>query len=284
MTLLELIYPVTAYITWSMDPDIFRIPGLDWPVRWYGLMWALGLIASQQIMYHIFKVEGRPAKDIDTLTIYIVLATLIGARFGHFLFYDISVFWTDPLSIIKPPYAGLASHGGAIGILIGLYLYCRKLGYNYLWMVDRLVIVVCVTGAAIRLGNFLNSEMIGTETTVPWAFIFEQIDNVPRHPAQLYEAIYCMLLGVWLYFIWKNRRSVVSNGYIFSIFLIVLWSLRFVDEFFKLNQERFEDDLMLNMGQILSIPFVLAGIMLFVKTRKPGDNSPFRRVVEKQGD
>lgn len=265
------------YITWSVSPDIFKLPWVDWPVRWYGLMWALGLIISQQVMYYIFKKENRPAEHIDTLTLYIVVATLVGARLGHFLFYDPGVFISDPLSIILPPYAGLASHGGAIGILIGLWLYCRKLNYNYLWMVDRLVIVVCITGACIRLGNLLNSEILGKATDVPWAFIFTKIDNVPRHPAQLYEAIYCVLLFVLLFYIWKSKRAVVSNGFIFSIFLIVLWSLRFVDEFFKISQESFEDDMMLNMGQILSIPFVLVGIILMIKTYKPGNNNPFRR-------
>lgn len=264
------------YITWSVSPDIFTIPWVDWPVRWYGLMWAVGLIISQQVMYYIFKKEDRPAEHIDTLTLYIVIATLVGARFGHFLFYDPGVFLSDPLSIILPPYAGLASHGGAIGILIGLWLYCRKLNYNYLWMVDRLVIVVCITGACIRFGNLLNSEILGKQTDVPWAFIFTAIDNVPRHPAQLYEAIYCVLLFALLFWIWKNKRAVVSNGFIFSIFLIVLWSLRFVDEFFKISQESFEDDMIINMGQILSIPFVLAGIFLLIKTYKPGNNSPFR--------
>jgi len=257
-----------SYISWSVDPEIFTIPGVNWPIRWYGLMWAIGLILSQQIMYHIFKVEQRPAKDVDTLTLYIILAAFLGARFGHFLFYDPSVFLTDPLSIILPPYAGLASHGGAIGILIGLYLYCRKLNYNYFWMVDRLVIVVCITGGFIRVGNLMNSEMIGIPTTVPWAFIFEHIDNVPRHPAQLYEAIYCFLLFGLLYYIWKVKRHQVATGFIFGVFLVVLWSLRFVDEFFKEVQEPFEENLPLNMGQILSIPFVIAGIVILIKTRK----------------
>jgi prolipoprotein diacylglyceryltransferase len=143
-------------------------------------------------------------------------------------------------------------------------------------MVDRLVIVVCITGACIRFGNLLNSEILGRQTDVPWAFIFTNIDNVPRHPAQLYEAIYCVILFGLLFYIWKVKRAVVSNGFIFSIFLIVLWSLRFVDEFFKISQESFEDDMILNMGQILSIPFVLAGIVLMIKTYKPGNNNPFR--------
>lgn len=259
---------IVSYITWSVDPEIFTIPGIDWPIRWYGLMWAIGLILSQQVMYHIFKVEERPAKDVDTLTLYIIIATFLGARLGHFLFYDPSVFITDPLSIILPPYAGLASHGAAIGILTGLYLFCRKLKYNYFWMVDRLVIVVCITGAFIRLGNLMNSEIIGIPTDVPWAFVFTHIDNVPRHPAQLYEAIYCFLLFGLLYYIWKNKRNQVSTGFIFGVFLVVLWSLRFVDEFFKEDQEAFEENLVLNMGQILSIPFVIAGIIILIKTRE----------------
>lgn len=258
-----------SYITWNVNPDIFKIPGTDWPVRWYGLMWALGLIFAQQGMYYIFKKEGRPAKDVDSLTVYIILATLIGARLGHFLFYDPSVFITDPLQILLPPYAGLASHGGAIGILIGLGLFCRKHKYNYLWMVDRLVIVVCITGGFIRLGNLLNSEIIGTPATVPWAFIFTHVDNVPRHPAQLYEAIYCFLLFTLLFFIWKRKRTTMRNGFIFGIFLVVLWSLRFIDEFFKISQERFEDTLPLNMGQILSIPFIIIGIIILIRTSKP---------------
>lgn len=257
-----------SFITWNLDPDIFKIPGTDWPVRWYGLMWAVGLVISQQVMYYIFKDEDKPAKDVDTLTLYILIATLLGARLGHFLFYDPSVFVTDPLEIILPPYSGLASHGAAAGILLGLYFFCRKLNYNYLWMVDRLVIVVCITGGFIRLGNFLNSEILGKPTDVPWAVIFERVDSIPRHPAQLYEAIYCFLLFALLFYIWKQKRNKVSNGFIFGIFLVVLWSLRFVDEFFKEVQEPFEQNLPLNMGQILSIPLVITGIIILIRTRK----------------
>jgi prolipoprotein diacylglyceryl transferase len=259
---------IISFIHWNVNPDIYTIPGLDWPIRWYGLMWALGLIISQQVMYHMFNKEGKPAKDVDTLTLYIVIATLVGARLGHFLFYDPSVFITDPLQIIRPPYAGLASHGAAIGILTGLYFFCRKLNYNYLWMVDRLVIVVCITGGFIRLGNLLNSEIPGKPTDVPWAFIFERMDNIPRHPAQVYEAIYCFLLFAILFCIWKTKRDTVKNGFIFGVFLVVLWSLRFIDEFFKEVQEPFEEGMILNMGQILSIPLVITGLIILLKTRK----------------
>jgi prolipoprotein diacylglyceryl transferase len=199
---------------------------------------------------------------------YILISTVLGARLGHFLFYEPSRFLTDPLDILMPPYSGLASHGAAIGILIGLWLFCRKLKYNYLWMVDRLVIVVCITGACIRLGNLINSEMIGLPTDLPWAFIFTRIDNIPRHPAQLYEALYCIALFFVLFYLWKTRAARLGNGFIFGLFLIVLWTLRFIDEFFKVNQVEFEDHQLLNMGQVLSIPFILVGIFLLFWSTK----------------
>ena len=199
---------------------------------------------------------------------YILISTILGARLGHFLFYEPSRFLTDPLDILMPPYSGLASHGAAIGILIGLWLFCRKLKYNYLWMVDRLVIVVCITGACIRLGNLINSEMIGLPTDLPWAFIFTRIDNIPRHPAQLYEALYCIALFFLLFYLWKTRAARLGNGFIFGLFLIVLWTLRFIDEFFKVNQVEFEDHQLLNMGQVLSIPFILVGIFLLFWSAK----------------
>jgi prolipoprotein diacylglyceryl transferase len=238
-------------------------------------MWVLGFIISQQVMYYIFQRENRPRKDVDTLTMYILISTILGARLGHFLFYEPSRFLTDPLDILMPPYSGLASHGAAIGILIGLWLFCRKLKYNYLWMVDRLVIVVCITGACIRLGNLINSEMIGLPTDLPWAFIFTRIDNIPRHPAQLYEALYCVALFFVLFYLWKIRAARLGNGFIFGLFLIVLWTLRFIDEFFKVNQVEFEDHQLLNMGQVLSIPFILVGIFLLFWSAKQ------KKIVEK---
>jgi phosphatidylglycerol---prolipoprotein diacylglyceryl transferase len=200
---------------------------------------------------------------------YLLVATIVGARLGHFLFYEPSRFLTDPLEILLPPYAGLASHGGVIGVLIARGLYCRNLNYNYLWMVDRLAIVGCITGAFIRLGNLVNSEMIGVPTDVPWAFIFTRYDSTPRHPAQLYEALYCLALFGVLFYLWKTRAARLGNGFIFGLFMIVLWTLRFVDEFFKVNQVEFEDHQLLNMGQVLSIPFILVGVFfMFWSTRQ----------------
>jgi phosphatidylglycerol---prolipoprotein diacylglyceryl transferase len=271
------------YITWNPNPDIFTIPGIDWPLKWYGVMWLLGFVLSQQFMFHFFKKDGKPVEDVETLTLYIFIATIFGARFGHFLFYEPSAFIENPLQIILPPYAGLASHGAAIGILTGLYLFCRNKNYNYFWMLDRLVIVVALTGGFVRIGNLINSEIVGTETTVPWAFIFVQHDNVPRHPGQLYEAIFCCILFIALFLHWRQKRHTMYNGFIFGVFLILLFGQRFVVEFFKISQETFEDTMALNMGQILSIPFVLVGVYVLYWSNKTKTRQSTFRVEEKKG-
>lgn len=258
-----------SFIVWDVDPDIFIIPGIDWPLKWYGVMWLLGFVVGQQLMFHFFKKDGKPADDVETLTLYMFIATILGARFGHFLFYEPSAFIKNPLQIILPPYAGLASHGAAIGILTGLYLFCRNKNYNYFWMLDRLVIVVALIGGCIRVGNLLNSEIVGEPTDLPWGFIFvKNGEDFARHPAQLYEGIFCFILTIVLFYIWKNRRTIMYNGFIFGIFLITLFGQRFVVEFFKEPQEAFEETMIINMGQILSIPFVLLGIFVLILAYK----------------
>lgn len=267
-----------SFIIWNVNPDIFTIPGIDWPLKWYGVMWLLGFVIGQQLMFHFFKKDGKPSEDVETLTLYMFIATILGARLGHFLFYEPSAFIKDPLGIILPPYAGLASHGAAIGILLGLFLFCRNKNYNYFWMLDRLVIVVAFIGGCIRLGNLLNSEIVGKRTDLPWGFVFVRNgEDFARHPAQLYEGLFCFILTIVLFLIWKNRRTIMFNGLIFGIFLITLFGQRFVVEFFKENQEAFEDQLALNMGQILSIPFVLIGILVLILSyRTKSKTSTFR--------
>lgn len=264
---MELI-PFLSYITWDADPDIFVIPFLNHPVRWYGLSWALGFLFSQQIMYYIYKRDGRPRGEVDTLTLYMIVAAIAGARLGHVLFYDPVEFFKQPWRIFATWEGGLASHGGAIGILTALYFFARKTNVKYLWIVDRLVIVSALTGCLIRLGNLMNSEMIGLPTTLPWGFIFTSIDDIPRHPAQLYEAIYCFLLFMLLFGLYYRKGRTLNDGFLTGLFLVILFSLRFVDEFFKINQEPFEDGLILNMGQILSMPFVTAGIVILIISRR----------------
>jgi prolipoprotein diacylglyceryl transferase len=257
-----------SYILWDVDPDIFVIPYLDHPVRWYGLSWALSFILGQQIMYYIYKKDGRPSLEVDTLTIYIIISAVVGARLGHVLFYDLSEFSRDPIRIFAIWEGGLASHGAGIGVLIGLFFFARKTKVNYWWIADRLAIITALTGGLIRMGNLMNSEMVGLPTTLPWGFVFTSIDNIPRHPAQLYEAIYCFLLFFFLFRSWQKKGSELREGFLTGWFFIILFSLRFVDEFFKINQVPFEDDLILNMGQILSIPFVIIGIVILVRSKR----------------
>ena len=274
------------YIRWNPSPEIFTIPGIDWPVRWYGLTWALAFIASHFLMNRIFKAEGRSEKELDTLTLYIILGTIIGARLGHCLFYgpwfdEMNVegivinegYISHPLNMLKVYEGGLASHGGAIGIITAMILYCRKTKESWLWLFDRLVVVVPLASMSIRLGNLINSEIIGRVTDVPWAFIFVREDNLPRHPAQLYEAIFCFFLFVFMYWLWKNKRNSVGPGFMFGLLCILLFIERFVDEFFKENQAAFEGSLPINMGQILSIPFIIIGIVMVLRSKKLEPNS-----------
>lgn len=267
-----------SFIHWNPSPEIFTIPGIDWPVRWYGLMWAFAFIGSHFFMNRIYKAEGRTEKDLDILTLYIIVGTVLGARLGHCLFYDPKYYLSHPLDILKVYEGGLASHGGAIGIILGMVLYCRKTKENWLWLFDKIVVVVPFSAALIRFGNLMNSEIIGTPTDVPWAFIFTSVDNHPRHPAQLYESIYCIFLFLILYRLWKNKRNDFGPGFMFGLLCVLLFTERFFDEFVKENQEAFEQGMTLNMGQILSIPFVLLGIYMMWRSKKakqtPIENPP----------
>jgi prolipoprotein diacylglyceryl transferase len=279
-------------IIWDPSPEIFTIPGINWPVRWYGLMWAMAFIVAHFFMNRVFKAEGRTEKDLDSLTLYIILGTVIGARLGHCLFYGP---WFDefssngilinegylshPLNMLKVYEGGLASHGGAIGIVIAMILYCHKTKESWLWLFDRLVIVVPLAAAFIRIGNLINSEIIGTVTNVPWAFVFRQEDDLPRHPAQLYEAIFCFFLFILMYQLWKNKRHSFGPGFMFGLMCVLLFTERIVDEFFKENQASFENDLPLNMGQLLSIPFILIGIYMMFRSHKLEPNS-YQKIKE----
>jgi phosphatidylglycerol:prolipoprotein diacylglycerol transferase len=223
-------------------------------------------------MLYIFKREGKPITDIDALTLYMVIATVLGARIGHFLFYEPEVLLKNPLEVILPPYRGLASHGATVGILTGLWLYSRRKSslatkQSFLWVTDRIVIAVALGGCFIRLGNLMNSEIVGRPTDVPWGFVFvnnTEYLQIPRHPAQLYEAISCLFICLFLFWFWNRYKQNTPHGSLLGIFLIGVFGLRFFYEFLKEDQVEFEKTLALNMGQILSIPAVLAGIYLLI--------------------
>ncbi len=270
-------------ITWNPNPEFISWGPLH--IRYYGLFFVGAFFASYYIFQYIFKREKVPLPLLDKLTINIAVATLIGARLGHCLFYEPGYFLTHPLEIILPMrfephfqfigYQGLASHGAAIGILIGIWYWCRKHKQNYLWLLDRIGIVVALSGVMIRLGNLMNSEIYGNVTTLPWGFIFTRAgETLPHHPTQLYEAFSYLLIFCLLFMLYKRKGTQLPRGFLFGLFLILLFSARFFIEFIKQPQEAFEAGMRLNMGQLLSIPFILTGIgLLWWSHRKKAQTS-----------
>lgn len=263
-----------SYITWNFDPELINLFGRE--IRWYGLMWGLGILAAGYIVQKIYASEKLPEKWFDSLFFYVVIGVVIGARVGHCLFYNPSYYLTHPIEILKIWEGGLASHGGVIGIIIAVWLYSRNVTKkSMLWTFDRLVVGACMTATFIRLGNFLNSEIFGVPTNLPWAVRFlrsrEYHELVPDlsmgcHPTQLYEAlVYLSLFCISMYLFWKtDARN--KQGLILGICMIGIFLSRFLIEFLKNVQEPFELEMRaaygVDMGQLLSIPFVIWGLWL----------------------
>jgi len=352
---------ILSYLIWNGSPELYEIGsilGSD-PIilRWYGLFFALGFLITQQILYYIFKKEGKPEKDVDTLTIYMVVATIIGARLGHVIFYEPDRYLDHPLRIFNVMEGGLASHGATIAILLALWIYARKKkpAQNYLQTLDRIVILVALASSLIRVGNFFNSEIIGKPTDKSWGVVFvnrltnhleknpnveivqytksdrteetaesdkpvnlyiffkpgvtegqadylladdvnaqlsgdmseffrggltysiQKLENgryaarariigIARHPAQLYESLSHLALFILLYALWIYYKRDLPDGRLLGIFLMFCFGSRFLLEFLKENQVSFENNMPLNMGQILSIPLILAGVFVFIQS------------------
>jgi phosphatidylglycerol:prolipoprotein diacylglycerol transferase len=264
-------------IRWNINPEIFHVGGFG--LRYYSLMFMLAFIVSYYLLSRIFKKANIPQRLLDKLLFYVFIGTIAGARLGHTLFYEFGYYKNHLLEIILPftftngqfeltGYQGLASHGGAIGILLAVALYCKKYKQSFLWVMDRLVIVVAFSGFFIRIGNFFNSEIIGKPSKHSWGVIFERVDLIPRHPAQLYEAISYLFIFFTLWGIYKKKSEFLKKGFLFGLFLMLLFTARFLIEFAKENQEVFENALPINMGQILSIPFILIGLYFIFRNYK----------------
>lgn len=261
------------YILWNPDLEIFRIG--NFAIRWYSTCWLIGLVLAYFIVKWLYKDQKVKDAYFDPLFIYCFLGILIGARLGHCLFYQPEYFlssWTHVVEMFLPihqmadgswkftGYEGLASHGGTIGLMVALYLYYRKTGMNLWHVLDDIAIATPITACFIRLGNLMNSEIIGTPTNVPWAFIFERVDMTPRHPGQLYEAIaYFFFFFVMLHF-YKRTSKKVGTGFYFGLCLTLIFTFRFFIEYTKDIQVDFESGMIFNMGQLLSIPFIILGI------------------------
>ena len=257
-------------ITWTVDPAIFTIGSRE--IRWYALMFIIGFAIGYKIVSRMWKREDLNLKWIDSLLFYTFFGMLIGARLGHCLFYAPAYYLSHPIDILKTWEGGLASHGGVLGIIVAIYFFSKKVSHrNMMWAFDKLVTPTGLVAALIRFGNLLNHEVYGHSTDLPWGFRF--IENIhswqrgaapvfsaPSHPTQIYEAICYLItfvLCMWLYF---KKDAWKKEGLIFGIFMICIFTARFFIEFLKNTQEAFEEGMPLDMGQLLSIPFVLAGI------------------------
>ena len=284
MAVLSDLYLVPLAITWNHDGGIVDLGFYE--LRWYSLLFALGFALSFFLLKRVFKEENVPAEKLDVLLIYIVFATVLGARLGHCLFYEFDYYSQHPSEILLPfrfspqleftGFQGLASHGGAIGIMIAVLVYSKIEKMNVYWMMDKLALAIPLACAFIRLGNLFNSEMVGHPTSVPWAVIFLQLDDVPRHPGQVYEAIAYFSIFLFLNVFYQKVKK--QDGFIFGLFLVLMFSARFALEFFKVDQVSFESGMAVNMGQLLSIPFIIGGVYLMVRKVKTlksaGDSIP----------
>jgi len=309
-----------ASILWTADPIIAHLGPLT--LRWYGLLFMSGFVVGTFILSHIYRSERVSPRWVDVITIYMLIGTVVGARLGHCLLYDPVYYLSHPLDILKIWEGGLASHGATAGILLACWMFARNNKFDYLWVLDRIVIVVGIGGALIRMGNLMNSEIVGKPTDVPWAFVFprdtehlqpanpgqplpagavyverlRQADGtvkvathpatytptadmevaVPRHPTQLYEALFCVALVTLLYSLWNLTKERTPRGRIFGLFVVLLFTQRFLGEFLKEDQGEWDRKMLaithMNLGQLLSLPLILAGLWVLWRAGKDPAN------------
>lgn len=258
------------YVNWNVAPEIFRIGGFA--IRWYSLLFVAGFILGYYLFLRFCRREGVSEKIMDPLLYTLLIATVVGARLGHCLFYDPAYYfgsWSGFWEIFQPWKGGLASHGGAIGLLLAMWWfshhYGRKYDFDFLWILDRLCLTVAFAGCFIRLGNLFNSEIYGDPTNLPWGFVFlRNGETVPKHPTQLYEAASYLILGLIMLGLYKFSLKKIYKGFLSGLFCIGCFGARFLIEFIKEPQMGFEQSMTLDMGQLLSIPFLVAGIALIV--------------------
>lgn len=251
--------------TWSPDPELFSIGPIH--IRWYGFLFAMAFLSSFAVMVWVFRREKKSEDLLNKLFLYVFIGVVAGARLGHCLFYSPEYYLSNPLEILKIWEGGLASHGAAAGILIALMLYARRTtGMTFLWTTDRVSIVIPLAALFVRLGNFFNSEILGLPADVPWAVIFSRIDDIPRHPVQLYEAAaYTVIFFVML--LLYRKGGAARAGRLTGGMVAMLFSMRFILEFFKTGQSTLDPSMPITMGQLLSIPLVIFGLWLLL--RKP---------------
>lgn len=260
---------IPLHIDWTVNPNLIEDPIM---IRWYGVLFAAAFLLGHRILGRIFQNEGVPEKQLDQVLIYTMIGTIIGARLGHVFFYDWGYYSENLMEIPQIWKGGLASHGGAVGIILALWIFSKKVSKRpLLWILDRVVTSIALGGVFIRIGNLMNHEIVGAKTEVPWAFIFHRLREVPtpRHPSQIYESIaYLAVFGVLYYMYWR-KAAYKKQGLLIGSFLVLIFAARFFIEFVKRHQT-LDPDAYLSMGQWLSIPFVLIGAYLMVRAESRG--------------
>lgn len=255
---------------WDISPVAFQLSvgGRHWPVYWYGLFFASTFLYGLFMFRYIFRQEGRPLDQVYDLVLYVIAGTVVGARLGHVLLYDPVFYVSHPWKILLVWEGGLASHGAVVGILAGVWWYSRHFPHQpFLWVCDRIGMSVPLSGCLIRIGNFFNSEILGTPADIPWAIVFARVDAVPRHPVQLYEALCYLLIFLAQFRYYLTHKAQSPPGYLFGRFFVLVFGARFFMEFFKEGQAAFESGWLLSMGQWLSLPAIAVGAVLMLRSR-----------------
>jgi prolipoprotein diacylglyceryl transferase len=252
-------------IHWDFNPVLFSLGALQ--PRWYGLLFVGGFIVGQWILGRMFASEGVPKEKAEKLLLAVLVSAIVGARLVHCLFYDPHYYFTHPADILKVWEGGLASHGGALGMMLALWISHRRMELPFLWLLDRVAVTTALGAVFIRLANFLNSEIVGKPTSGSWGVVFERVDPLPRHPVQLYEAgaylvVFCILLAMY-----SRAGMRRAPGLLFGWFMVLVFAARFVLEFFKAPQAEYEAGQLISVGQYLSIPFVVLGVVMIWRAR-----------------
>lgn len=248
------------YFEWSVSPILISFGSLS--IHWYGVLFATAILSGFAVMNWIYKNENKSIEQLESLQIYIVIGIVVGARLGHCLFYDPAYYLSNPLKILAIHEGGLASHGGGVGAIIATLYYANKNKISFLYLLDRLAIPTALFAFFVRMGNLMNSEIVGVQTDVSWAVIFSRVDLVPRHPAQLYEALSYLSVFILLFLLYKNGKT--KTGFLFGIFLSLVFSARILVEFVKERQASYANDMFFSTGQWLSVPFLLIGLGLIL--------------------
>ncbi len=249
---------------WNFDPVLFSLGSFS--IHWYGLIFALAILSGYSLVKYLYVLEGQSTSNLDNLLVCIVAGVVIGARLGHCFFYDPHYYLENPIKILMIWEGGLASHGGGLGAILGIYLHSKAKGMPFLWLLDRIVLPTAVFAFSVRIANFLNSEILGAGSNVPWAVVFTRIDDIPRHPVQLYEAMGYLAVFLILITLYAKYKLRDIPGTLFSLFLILVFSVRFLVEFMKEPQASYSMGLGISVGQLLSVPFFTLGVIILIVT------------------